>query len=174
MIKKIQIKKLINPKVEENNILQDDNKSLAIRLSNLLDLGVEIQNELGDYVEGDNDISFIDVFRNPELINPEWRDRVDNPTFKSVETNYANENIAVYFIYKYFLQAVYDLDVLSKVKMAVIGVLVNTYFGESSWTIHLWSKETEHSQYNMDRYVKLLKEAKCLSVDSLKNQLIKE
>lgn len=166
--------KLVNARKKAYNILQDDNKSLAIRLSDLLDLGVEIQNELGDYVEGDNDISFIDVFRNPELINPEWRDRVDNPTFKSVETNYANENIAVYFIYKYFLQAVYDLDVLSKVKMAVVGVLVNTYFGESSWTIHLWSKETEHSQYNMDRYVKLLKEAKCLSVDSLKNQLIKE
>lgn len=50
------------------------------------------------------------------------------------------------------MQAVYDDDALSKIKMAVLGVLINTYFGEDSWTVHLWSKETEHSQYNMDRY----------------------
>ena len=72
-----------------------------------------------------------------------------------------------YFIYKYFLDAVFDLDVLSKVKMAVVGVLINTYFGEDAWTVHLWSKETEHSQYNMDRYKKLLKEAKCLKTSSI-------
>lgn len=74
----------------------------------------------------------------------------------------------MYFLYKYFLQAVYDNDVLSKVKMAVVGVLVHTYFGEDSWTIHLWSKETEHSQYNMDRYVNLLKTANSLTVENLK------
>ena len=82
-----------------------------------------------------------------------------------------NENIASYFIFRYFLTAVNDYDVLSKIKMAVIGVLIVTYFGEDSWTIHLWSKETEHSQYNMDRYKKLLKEAKCLSVNELKSKL---
>ena len=71
------------------------------------------------------------------------------------------------------MQAVYDYDALSKIKMAVLGVLINTYFGEDSWTVHLWSKETEHSQYNMDRYKKLLKTAKCLSVEELKKRLIK-
>lgn len=156
------------------SIVQNDDKPLNERLAELLDFGVELQSELDDYAEDcTDDISFIDVFKNPELINPEWEERVNNPTYKNIETNYANENIAAYFIYKYFLQAVYDLDVLSKIKMAVIGVLVNTYFGESSWTIHLWSKETEHSQYNMDRYLKLLKQAKCLSVDNLKT-IIKE
>lgn len=153
-------------------IIQNDDMELKDRLVELLDLGVEIQNELEEYpVEFDN-MDFIDVFKNPELINPEWHEKVNNPTYKSIETNYANENIACYFIYKYMLQAVYDLDVLSKIKMAVVGVLVNTYFGESSWTIHLWSKETEHSQYNMDRYKKLLREAKCLSVEELKKRLV--
>ena len=69
------------------------------------------------------------------------------------------------------MQAVYDDDALSKIKMAVLGVLINTYFGEDSWTVHLWSKETEHSQYNMDRYKKLLKNADCLSVAELKNRI---
>ena len=83
----------------------------------------------------------------------------------------ANENILMYFLYKYLMQAVYDDDVLSKIKMAVLGVLINTYFGEGSWTVHLWSKETEHSQYNMDRYKKLLKNADCLSITELKNRI---
>jgi hypothetical protein len=67
---------------------------------------------------------------------------------------------------------VYDKDVLSKAKMAAVGVLINTYMGEGAWTMHLWSKETEHSQYNMDRYKRLLKEADCLAINKL-NFLIK-
>ena len=92
---------------------------------------------------------------------------------KPVSDEIFNENIASYFIFRYFLTAVNDYDVLSKIKMAVIGVLIVTYFGEDSWTIHLWSKETEHSQYNMDRYRELLKNAKCLSVEELKKKLSK-
>lgn len=163
---------LLNARKRAYAIVQNDSKPLNERLAELLDFGVEIQNQLGEYNEGDDEISFFDVFKNPELINPEWAKRVNNPNVKSIETSFANENIASYFIYKYMLQAVYDLDVLSKIKMSVVGVLVNTYFGQSSWTIHLWSKETEHSQYNMDRYKRLLKEAKCLSVEALKARLV--
>lgn len=163
--------KLIKARKQAFQIIQDEYKPLNERLLELLELGVNIQNELEEYDEGNDEIDFIDAFKNPELINPEWQEKVNNPTIKEIETNYSNENIASYFIYKYMLSAVYDYDVLSKIKMAVIGVLVNTYFGESSWTIHLWSKETEHSQYNMDRYKKLLKEAKCFSVKELKKRL---
>lgn len=148
-------------------IVQNDEKPLNERLKELLIFAQDLQKNLDDYTEGGENIDFIDVFKNPELINPQWEYRVSNPVFKSVENTLANENIASYFLYKYFLQAVYDLDVLSKVKMAVIGVLINTYFGESSWTIHLWSKETEHSQYNMDRYKKLLKTADSLKTEKL-------
>lgn len=153
------------------DIVQDRSLPVNQRLIKLLDFGVEIQQDLEEYQEGDNPIAFFDVFRNPELINPQWLERVDNGAGKPVSDKVFNENIASYFIFRYFLTAVNDYDVLSKIKMAVIGVLIVTYFGEDSWTIHLWSKETEHSQYNMDRYKKLLKEAKCLSVNELKNKL---
>ena len=141
------------------------------RLINLLDYGAEIQKDLGEYIEGNDGIDFFDVFHNPELINPEWTEKIDNAKIRPVSDEIYNENIACYFIFRYFLTAVHDYDVLSKIKMAVIGVLIGAYFGEDSWTIHLWSKETEHSQYNMDRYKKLLKDAKCLSVDELKKRL---
>lgn len=153
------------------DIVQDRSLPINQRLIKLLDFGVEIQQDLEEYKEGDDPIAFFDAFRNPELINPQWFERVESGSAKPVSDKVFNENIASYFIFRYFLTAVYDYDVLSKIKMAVIGVLIVTYFGEDSWTIHLWSKETEHSQYNMDRYKKLLKEAKCLSVNELKNRL---
>lgn len=162
---------LIKARVEAFRILHNDNVNITERLLNLLDLAVELQKKLDDYKEGTDDTDFFDVFRNPEVINHEWVQRVNSPAVKQIENTLYNENIAAYFIYKYFMQAVYDMDILSKVKMAVIGVLINTYFGESSWTVHLWSKETEHSQYNMDRYKRLLKESKCLSAAELKKRL---
>lgn len=153
-------------------IVQDRTIPINKRLIKLLDFGVEIQNDLEEYQQGTQSIDFFDVFRNPELINPQWTDKVNHAVIKPVADEMFNENIAAYFIFRYFLTAVYDYDVLSKIKMAVMGVLIVTYLGEDSWTIHLWSKETEHSQYNMDRYRKLLKDAACLSVDELKSKLI--
>ena len=74
----------------------------------------------------------------------------------------------MYFLFRNFMQAVFDLDVLSKVKMAAVGVLVPAFFGNDAWTIHLWSKETEHSDVNMERYKKELRHNFNLSVNELK------
>lgn len=153
------------------DIIQNRAIPMNQRLITLLNFGLQLQKDLEPYEEGNEQIVFFDVFRNPELINPEWIYKIDHAEIKSVSNEIFNENIASYFIFRYFLTAVNDYDILSKIKMAVIGVLIVTYFGEDSWTIHLWSKETEHSQYNMDRYKKLLKQAKCLSADELKKRL---
>lgn len=155
-------------------IIRNSQKPVSQRLIELLDYGVEIQQDLEEY-EPENDMTeFFDVFKNPELINPQWTEKVNNGSIKPVENKMFYVNIASYFIYRYFLTAVYDYDVLSKIKMAVVGVLVAVCFGDDSWTMHLWSKETEHSQYNMDRYRALLKNAKCLSAESLKKLLQNE
>ena len=161
--------KLRTARQKAYDITFDATLTISERLIKLLELAASLQKELDDYTEGGDSTSFFDVFVNPELINPEWDEKINNPVEKGISNSQANENIIVYFIYKYFMQAIFDLDVLSKVKMAVVGVLVNTYLGEDCWTMHLWSKETEHSQYNMDRYTRLLKEADSLS----KAELIK-
>ncbi len=153
------------------DIIQNRAIPMNQRLITLLNFGLQLQKDLEPYEEGNEQIDFFDVFRNPELINPEWIYKINHAEIKSVSNEIFNENIASYFIFRYFLTAVNDYDILSKIKMAVIGVLIVTYFGEDSWTIHLWSKETEHSQYNMDRYKNLLKQAKCLSADELKKRL---
>ena len=148
--------------------LQNRELTVAERLVSMLSLAEPYIIE-----KNTDDISFIDVFNNPELINPEWEEKVKNYKFKQIENNVFNENTAIYFIYKYLLSSVFEgvEQTSAAVKMAVVGVLINTYFGGDAWTLHLWSKETEHSQYNMDRYKRLLLEAKCLSVSELKRMI---
>lgn len=162
---------LLTARKNAYSILRENGVHIGEKLSKLLDLALDLQNEIDPYQDGREDVSLKEVFTNPELINPEWEQKVSNMIIQPVTDTMPNVNIAMYFIYKYFLQAVYDRDVLSKVKMSVVGVLVNSYMGNDSWTIHLWSKETEHSQYNMDRYKKLLKTASSLSVDNFKSLL---
>ena len=140
-------------------IAQDESISISERMLRMLE-GYE------DREKTDN-TEFFDVFNNPELINEEWRKKVANADIKPILNSQANENILVYFLYKYFLYALEDGDALGKIKMAVMGVLINSFFSNDEWSMHLWSKETEHSQYNMDRYIRLLKEAKYLSKDNL-------
>lgn len=163
---------LVKARKKAFEIVQDRSLPINQRLLSLLDYAEELQADFEEYQEGSDDIDFFDVFHNPELINPEWTEKVNNGAVRKVENSVFNETIASYFIFRYFLTAVYDYDVLSKIKMAVVGVLISTFFGNDSWTMHLWSKETEHSQYNMDRYKKLLRSAKCLSVENLRKYLI--
>ena len=138
------------------------------RIVQLLKYAQKLQNDIDSYEEGGAVLDFKDVFNNPEVINNEWVEKVKNGSFdKSAINSKSCENIAVYFLFRYFMQAVYDRDVLSKVKTAAVGVLIPAFFGNDSWTIHLWSKETEHSDVNMERYVEILRNDGVLSVENL-------
>lgn len=163
---------LLNSRKKAYSIVQNQDKPLNERLKELLDFGLEIQNEIDSYDEGESGIDFFEIFKNPEVINEEWVQKVNSANKEGLVLNTkSNENIAMYFIFRYFLNAVYDYDVLSKIKMAVVGVLVPTYFGNDAWTIHLWSKETEHSDVNMERYKKELRNNVNLSIFELKKRL---
>ena len=162
---------LVKARKKAYDIAQNRDKSIKERLIDLLEFGKKTQKDLDEYIEGNDDIDFFDVFKNPEVINEEWVEKVKNGKEKEIANETFNEQIIMYFLFKYFLGAVYDYDIMSKIKMAVVGVFIVTYFGEESWVIHLWSKETEHSQYNMDRYKKLLKDAKCLSTEELERRI---
>jgi len=165
--------KLLSYRKEAYSIVQDRKPEINKRLIRLLDYAAKIQRELDDYKEYASETGFFDIFNHPEVINQEWTVKVKNhntnPTFPNDKIC---ENIAMYFLFRYFLTAVYDSDILSKVKMAVIGVLIPAYFGNDAWTINLWSKETEHSDINMERYKFELRNNIHLSVEALKKHLI--
>ncbi len=159
---------LIKARNKVYQIVKNKELPLNERIIQLLEYAQELQNDIDSYEEGGAVLDFKDVFNNPEVINNEWVEKVKNGSFdKSAINSKSCENIAVYFLFRYFMQAVYDRDVLSKVKTAAVGVLIPAFFGNDSWTIHLWSKETEHSDVNMERYVEILRNDGVLSVENL-------
>lgn len=159
---------LYKARVKAYQIVKNKELPLNERIVQLLKYAQELQDDIDKYDEGSATLDFKEVFNNPEVINEEWVEKVKNGVFdKSVINSKSCENIAVYFLFRYFMQAVYDSDVLSKVKTAAVGVLIPAFFGNDSWTIHLWSKETEHSDVNMERYVDILRNDGVLSVNNL-------
>lgn len=159
---------LIKSRNKAYQIVKNKELPLNERIIQLLEYAQELQNDIDSYEEKGAVLDFKDVFNNPEVINNEWVEKVKAGSFdKSAINSKSCENIAVYFLFRYFMQAVYDRDVLSKVKTAAVGVLIPAFFGNDSWTIHLWSKETEHSDVNMERYVEILRNDGVLSVENL-------
>lgn len=164
---------LLKARKKAYEIVQNKNKTINERILELLEFGKHLQNDVDGYCEGKPTIAFKEVFCNPEVINSEWVQKVKNGAFdRTVINSKSCENIAMYFLFRYFMQAVYDKDILSKIKAAAVGVLIPAYFGNDSWTIHLWSKETEHSDVNMERYVKILRNDGVLSVDNIAEHFV--
>ena len=159
---------LLKAREKAYEIVKDQRQPLSKRIVLLLKFGHELQKDTDDYAEGEPSVSFKEIFKNPEVINSEWTEKVDNGAFNQTVINSKScENIAIYFLFRYFMQAVYDKDILSKIKAAAVGVLIPAFFGNDSWTIHLWSKETEHSDVNMERYKSILRNDGTLSVQNL-------
>ena len=82
---------------------------------------------------------------------------------------YEYENILSYFVFRYFLKGVFDRDVLTKVKMAIVSTLMimqcdmavwkrnggSLLFTERVDIAHLYSREVEHSEENFAALCKL-------------------
>ncbi len=124
-----------------------------------------------------NVANLIDIFGHFEVVNECWPDKLraakaanelcanDNPEyisyFKSRAVCY--EQLMVYFVYRYFMKAVYDLDLIAKVKLSVVSMIMIRSVEKAAWyenrelsleefidLAHLYSKEIEHSDENMD------------------------
>ena len=76
---------------------------------------------------------------------------------------YEYENILTYFVFRYFMKGVFDRDLLTGVKMAVISTLMIIQCDMAEWAekgslsfddrveiAHLYSREVEHSEENFD------------------------
>lgn len=106
------------------------------------------------------------VFDTLEVMDDNWS--VELTSAKACDGELPSENcfydkIMVYFIFRYFLKAAFDCDVYSKVRLAVVsflmirrmdaarqGVAGNFTFSDRVDTAHIYSKEVEHSEDNLD------------------------
>lgn len=88
-------------------------------------------------------------FKSLEILTPEWESRLNTPSPAGWDDVY--RTIARYFVDRYWLQAISDLDLISRAKFAVISCLViKTLGGNILQTAQLYSKEIENSIENVE------------------------
>ena len=92
---------------------------------------------------------FIRFFRELEILTDRWQERLSRPCKGSWDIRL--KKLAVYFVRRYWLQAVWDFDLTCRVKFAVAAcVLVNLLGGDPVQTAQLFSKEIENDPDNVD------------------------
>lgn len=136
-----------------------------------------------------------------EVLRPGWKEflkeRLDSLYISSGENNYIyqksefdfycpdwqiqEEQLLVYWIYTYFCGAVYDDEIFTKVKMAVVCTLfiheldVGTYLknehhfnlNDQIQICYQFSRELEHSDLNLNKFQELMSENNIFSFENL-------
>ena len=91
----------------------------------------------------------LDYFRNLEILTESWSARLAHP--ESSPWSDGHRTLADYFVNRYWLQAVSDYDLVSRVKLTVISCLVvKALGGNIISTAQMYSKEIENSIENLE------------------------
>ena len=94
-------------------------------------------------------LAIVQVFAELELLTDEWKTRLANPCPGPWDSR--TLALARYLVERYWLQAVSDYDLYSRVKFLLIAcLLVKTLGGDFLRTAQLWSKEIENNADNVD------------------------
>ena len=91
----------------------------------------------------------LDFFRSLELLTPQWEALLESPA----PSPWTHHHLALarYFVERYWLQAISDFDLYSRVKLAVISCLLVKHLGGDIFrTAQLYSKELENNADNVD------------------------
>lgn len=109
--------------------------------------------------------AMLDIFGGLEPIDEKWIPYIDSLKVKKQAVRLTAEqeryirNIGIYFIWRYFMKGVFDDEILSKVKLAVISmVMVSLMFSAEAGAdadrcavlAKNYSKETEYSEENLE------------------------
>ena len=147
-------------------LLEDSRWSVGERLTLMLIWGREVQAALDegrmpealpeDILEqaarlgGDGRMEgILDCFRGLEILTARWRQRLDHPRPGPWEPGHLA--LARYLIRRYWLQAVSDYDLNSRVTLTLVScLLVRELGGDLVSTAQLFSKEIENSGENLD------------------------
>jgi lysine-N-methylase len=151
---------------------------------------------------------FFDEFKGMEVINPDWLTYVSRE--RQFENEILNSNLKLnseeksnlkaklnsehdfrfrqlldYYIFRYFLDSVYDINLMLKIKNAVVGYLIvrqlclvcqyengRVTFDEFVDIAHLYSRQFEHSYVNFEVYSEYFMTKRCYSVNTLEELLL--
>ena len=86
-----------------------------------------------------------------DYLSDDWCDILRNHREYVINNEIQVEQLAVYFVYRYFLKAVFDCDALSKLKLMAISVIAITSLkGDIYENSRRYSVEVEHSEDNLE------------------------
>ena len=157
---------LLRSRNEILDFLNNDTYSVNEALAVLLLYGYAVQNELdgGEPAVLDPEYSLTEArrlavsssaepllgfFRGLEILKPVWSTRLTHPN--PGPWTEEHRPLARYFVFRYWLQAVADYDLVCRVKFAVISCLViQSLGGNLLETAQLYSKEIENDADNID------------------------
>ena len=88
-------------------------------------------------------------FLDLDILTEEWRDRLQEARLSPLSP--LCRNLGRYLVGRYWLQAVSDYDLYSRVKFILIScLLISSLGGDFIDTAHLWSKEIENDCDNLE------------------------
>lgn len=92
---------------------------------------------------------FLHFFTTLEILNPAWEMRLHAPSPTPWTESY--RNLARYLVERYWLQAISDYDLVSRVKLTIIScLLIHLLGGDFIATAQAFSKEIENNIDNID------------------------
>ncbi len=125
-------------------------------------------------------------FKSLEMLDKSWKIKLDKAENsipeKSPDFEWEYEHLIIYFIFRYFMAAVFDGDLLSKSKFAAVSYIIISRLQTENinnktariTVMQKYSKEVEHSQLNMDKILSLIKKSRFYSIDNIINILSEE
>lgn len=150
--------------------------------------------------------TFLKIFKNLKHITPNdplglndylryfWQNEDDKDIYLSIhkefdnyyiEKNYQFEQILVYFVFRYFMKAIFDYDALAKIKIALVSYImikelsVVRYFENKEFTeedivdiAHTYSKDIEHLEENIEILEELFETNEVFNIDNLLKTLL--
>ena len=114
----------------------------------------------------------VDFFKELEILTPQWEARLAAP----VPAQWQSEHLllARYFVDRYWLQAVSDYDLVSRVKLTVVSCLMIRHLGgDLLTTAQAYSKEIENDADNVDALLDAAYTASAFTDDKLLDLLQK-
>jgi len=102
------------------------------------------------FAKGGDIAAVLDFFKQLEILTPDWKARLKTPAQPGEWT--ARYRLLVrYFINRYWLQAVSDYDLISRVKLTVVAcLLIHALGGDMIQTAQQFSKEIENDPDNIE------------------------
>ncbi len=171
--------------------LERDDISFENKVSVLFDYAEKIQDGLdfedfdifpveeSEFSAGEGDIkSFVSAFEDFEPIDDSWTEALGALSKKKLCVNEKYlTNIFIYFVWRYFMRAVYDGDVFAKISLAAISAVMIALMSSGEdlksyiMAAKLYSKEIEYSEENLSLMLEMCYTESGFSAENLLNLL---